>query len=335
MQTPWRWLVALILGTAVGSPGSAQEAPAPKEFEVPFWQSDRSLQMRAAVALIGTVDPLGALGTRVAIGENVPMVPGWVFEFDRVLPIDQRYLDLIKDGRTLPNVSAKELKELALPDRGLYLALTESLRRSEHATTEMFEKSAEENKHAVYAHLRADPQRYRGKIITVKGKLALIRREDPPRYLHDDAITDIYTGWIVGPTKGAPPFTIVFTQLPKGLSVSENLDVPVTFEGYFLSHIRFPADKDAGQKKDVISPYLVGKTVIVQPDATPEVKTVYAYPIIVTAVGGVLAVAVLGAVLIFCFRRGDQKTQSQIAQVRDKNLPFTLEPDTPSENQVE
>ena len=51
------------------------------------------------------------------------------------------------------------------------------------------------------------PPQHRGKIITVTGKLILIREADPPRLVRDEApdLTQIYTGYIVGPTKGVPP----------------------------------------------------------------------------------------------------------------------------------
>lgn len=314
--------------------GGETDLPVEKEKVtiIPFWDLDHAQGLRAAVPMIAGASPLGALSIRVAASENVPPIAGWAFEFSTVLPLTQKYLDAIVDKRPLPNLFRKELKELTPQDRGFYLAFVEALRRSNDATMEMFERSADENSSVVASHLRATPDRYRGKVITVKGKLALIRREPPPRFA-DPAIKDIYTGWIIGPTKGAPPFTIVFTELPKGHEISEKFDLPVTFYGYFLGQVLFPHDKQsaAANPKDIVSPYFVGKTVIVHgkkpPPAVEEDTEPFAFQLFAIVLGGILAVIVCAILLTMWFRRGDERTKSQLAEVREKHRPFNLEAD--------
>lgn len=308
---------------------------------LPFEDTDFGMQICASVALIGAGNPWGAILVREYAGECTPVIPGWVFNYDTVFPLKQRHLAGIVDFRPLPNL--KDPGKLAPADRSFYLAYIDALVRSNQAkvTMDMFEKSSEENREVDYRHLRATPERFRGKIITVQGKLALIRREPAPRKYADadPSVKDIFTGWIHGPSKGAPPFTIVFTELPKGVDgPDEKFERQVTFYGYFLGHIRFPHDQARdGGAKDVLSPYLVGKTVIVQSKkkidhpARDDDDMPFSYPIIATTLAGIVAIILSGAVLTIWFRRGDQKTQSQLAEVRDKHRPFTLEPDTTTE----
>jgi hypothetical protein len=260
-------------------------------------------------------------------------LPKWRFVFDEPLPIYHRYLEAIKDKRPLPKIRVEKDKpppdawvKPGSPDWGWYRAFNDALRRADEADPDMFKKAAKENEDVVYSHLKATPGRYRGKIITITGKLTVIRREDPPRFV-PDSIDRIYTGYITGPTPGAPPYAVAFTQLPVEVEKpSEKINLEVTFHGYFLSLVTFPPEEGKKTQREVISPYLVGKTLIVNP---PEEKTsehALSFYIIVAIVGGFVLVAILVAAMNIWFRRGDRKIQSQLAAMREKNHPFSLEP---------
>jgi hypothetical protein len=123
--------------------------------------------------------------------------------------------------------------------------------------------------------------------------------------------------------------------LPKDVLISQKLKLEVTFHGYFLAHIRFPPDKAReGNLKDIVSPYLVGKTLIVHPTAGPPgIKIVEDdYPftgtIVLVVLGGVVVLLLCGVGLLFWYGRGDRKIHSRLADVREKHSPFNLEPDT-------
>lgn len=316
----------------------AKEPPKDLPTVVDYWQLDAGLGTQAAAHMIATGNVLSALGVRMLATADQSPLSNWRFVFDEPLPLDHRYLEAIKDRRPLPVIQTevgkllRKLPEWERPgssDWGWYRAFNEALRRSDEADSRMFEKAAERNKEVVYAQLKARPEHFRGKIITISGKLIVIRKEPAPR-LAPDNLEYIYTGYITGPTPGAPPFTVTFTQLPVQVEKpSEKLNLDVTFHGYFLSLILFQPEKGNKTQKEVISPYLVGKTLIVTPTTPTEPETAYSYYLIAWAVSGLLGVALIVAAMNVWFRRGDRQIQSRLAELRDKSQPFNIEPAEP------
>jgi hypothetical protein len=318
----------LLAAALVGLAASSEPAPAPVgRFD---WDSDLGFQLRAALAVTGAGGAWNAVAARVAISENAPAVEGWGFAFDRALPLDRRFLNVIRDRRELPDRNVGPfIRDMPVPDQGFYRAFLEALRRSRWATGEMMENSGTANSAVTHANLAAVPARYRGEVINVKGKITLIRRNNPPlEFTLEDRIPDIYYTFIITDTPKAPPFVAVFSELPKELTVSENLFRGVSFDGYFLGLVKFPASKDPTLTKDLICPYLVGKTLIVQPAPKRE-EVSYSAGLILWSLGGIVAIVFFGAGLMLWFRRGDQRVQSELQAVRDKHQPFNLEPDSP------
>src|SRR5262249_22064679 len=107
---------------------------------------------------------------------------------------------------------------------------------------------------------------------------------------------------------------------------SEEINLEVTFHGYFLSLVTFPLEKGNKTQKEVICPYLVGKTLIVKSMRETATEGPYSFYLIVAIVGGFVTIALLVAVMNIWFRRGDRRIQSQLAAMREKNRPFNLEP---------
>jgi len=258
-----------------------------------------------------------------------------VTEPDEPMAIHPSYLKPIVDNRPMVRVGIEKSKPIPEfwtkpggPDWGWYMAYNDGLNRANDATLEMFKKAAAEHKHLGYPALKATPEAHRGKIITVTGRMKVLRAVESPRYVRWPSEKLIYTAYIIGPTPQAPPFVVAFVDLPDGLKPSETMDVPVTFHGYFLSLVRFPAEKGSPKGEDIIAPYLVGKTVIAQPKRGPDEPISYAY--ITAIVGGLVAVAFIAAAIMVWFQRGDRQTQAEIAAVREKANPFSLEPEAES-----
>jgi hypothetical protein len=302
-------------------------------FQIPVTQTDAWINTRAWLACLGQSppagpawNPYGVLGARVGLSDE-PGLPAWQFVFDECLPIWHRYLESIRDGRPLPSVERKELKELATPDWGMYLAMVQGIDRSHLATLDMFKKSAADKEHVGYRHLKLKPAVYRGQIITVAGRINRVEKFEAMRHQQTD-IQFVYFTEIFGPFKGEPPFAVLFTELPAGVAINKMLDMEVTFHGYFLAHVLFAGDAKR-KEKDVVAPYLVGKTLIVDKIGTPPETESYAGTLIVWTVGGIVCVFVVAALLNFWFRRGDRQIEAQLAKVRDKHQPFNVEPAEP------
>ena len=333
---------------ALGAFALASQHLAPWRWPIrDFWvMSNAALEIQAAMHMFGAGNALGGLGVRMLASEDPsPLValnekrdgwPTWVFSFDEPLPLYHRWLTLIVDRKPLPEVQASELKGA---DLAWYRTFNQALDYSNRDNMDLdkFKKGAIENKMVVFPDLLAQPDVYRGKIITAHGELIVVRQKPAPRWVGGD-LKHIYTGYIVGPTKGAAPYTIVFTHLPDEIAAIpekqwEKLSLEVTFHGYFLSLVRFPAEKGSRSPNDVISPYLVGRSLIVHGKARPAVPVEepasYSYAIIAATVGTILAIVVLGAMLNLWLRRGDRRIQTQLANVRDKHNPFNLEPAEP------
>lgn len=336
----------LVIGLLLAVPArlSAQDPAAKKKAEPPeipfelqdFWLKDAGSNLRGWATCFGSNAPLGPawnpcgmVAARFMLADPVKGLPGWELAWDECYPIWHRYLESIKDGRPLPSVKGKELRELSPPDWGMYLALVQAVDLSHLATLDMFKKSADGNDHVGYPHLTGTPDQYRGKIITVKGNITRVLKEDAPRYAKSD-IQYVYSTSIQGKFKKEPPFVVLFTELPPEVSYKERLDLEVTFYGYFLGNVMFVGDPGR-REKNVVCPYLVGKTLIVDkitPVAADDPEP-YSANLIGWTVGLVAAALALAVLLNFWFRRGDKRIANQLAQVHEKHNPFKLEPDAP------
>ncbi|HZZ81312.1 MAG TPA: hypothetical protein VFE62_22605 [Gemmataceae bacterium] len=322
-----------IAGNLYGQEGKEKQQP-PEPFEAQgFWLQDAGVAVEAWACLLGQVQPMGGAWNpvsvpcgRLLLGHPEKGLPEWKFTFDEVLPIWHRYLDAIQDGRILPNVDRKQLSDLRGPDWGMYLALVQAVDRSQTSTLSQFEKSAQAFDFVQFPHLQKTPGAFRGKIITVKGNVRRILKSYAPRHTTSD-IQFIYTTEIRTREKKEPPFAVMFTELPPGVSYKDPVNLDVTFYGYFLGMVSFPGDVKK-RERDVTAPYLVGKTLIVGPvPAVTDDEGSYSYKLIVSAGGAILSIFVLTVLLNFWFRRGDRRIESQLAQVRDKHHPFSLEPE--------
>jgi hypothetical protein len=337
------WLVAILAAAAhFGACGQEKKEPVGQDFFITDIGQHTCADATwiAAMPAPTFMNPWGVVGMRMLASEKQVGLQKWQFDFNEVIPLKQRYLDTMVDRRPLPTLRFKELQELG-PDLPFYMLFCEAIEKTYFAHQDQFVNSAEENKNRHYAQLNATPDRYRGQVITAKGKLKVVREEDTPRLvtqrMKKDAPRHIYTGWITGPQKNLPPYTIVFLDLPVEVpQPSDKLDLDVTFQGYFLGMVSFPSGKEVkGKKQEMYSPYLVGKTFVVNPPEKIDVvvpppvekdETSNSYYIIIWTVTGIVSVALLVAVLNVWFGRGDRAVRSRLAEMRDRQQPFSLEP---------
>lgn len=289
--------------------------------------------------------PYGPLLTRVALGEEKLLKTHWRFDFmDFVPPLPAISLRLIEDKRPLPKPADQDL-DLHLKDADFnwYKAYVLALAQTHTTEEQRFKNSAFNFRNVSYTDLLARPPQFRGKVITVKGKLAVVRKEPAPRqsrrFVAD--LPSIYNGWIIPETRGAPPFVVVMTELPPEVEVSEKAQAEVTFLGYFLSFVQFPAEPGFGKtEKHRNCPYLVGKIIEAKdlPKESGSPQAPFSYYLVVTVLGGILVFSLLMVVLNIWLRRHDARVQEKLTEVRHQTNPFSngldehppgIEPESP------
>jgi hypothetical protein len=141
-----------------------------------------------------------------------------------------------------------------------YEAYWQFLVQSHYTSAKAFAQAARQD--ATYAHLFNEPERYRGEVVRVSGRLIRLMRWEPPMEARAAGVRDLYEGWIMTDDFGENPVCIAFTDLPPGLAVDNRrkYNEPVRFDGYFYKRYRYKAidSKKANEYRD--APLLIGHT---------------------------------------------------------------------------
>jgi hypothetical protein len=180
-----------------------------------------------------------------------------------------------------------------------------------------------------YAHLWNEPKKYRGEVVHVEGRLKRVRRYDPSLMLRQAGVRDLYEGWIFADADGANPMCIVFTDLPEGIRVAEDMDLRVAFDGYFFKKYRYKA-VDSGPHQAREAPLLVGHAPVllrgaVASDSTPN----WATSLLVVLFGLVVLTLVLAFGLYWWFQRSDSQVRNRIKDATQKDFVAPTEPINP------
>jgi len=165
-----------------------------------------------------------------------------------------------------------------------------------------------------------EPEKYRGQVVHLVGRLKKLRQFDPQPMAAQGGVRNYYEGYVsVG--EWDDPLFIEFTELPPGLQPGDTLDVPVGFSGYFFKVFRYTAKDTKKEHKDRLAPLVIGHTITVQ--ATPALPggveaqegpwSVWLGPLFFGAIG--LTVAVLFT-LGYWFRSGDRHVHGRVSAVR-------------------
>jgi hypothetical protein len=217
----------------------------------------------------------------------------------------------IKDGKPVPQTPDKDVEEV--------WGLTEILALAAKTPEKALEESAEKNKYlATFAHLLRDPQKYRGKVLLVKGRLGRLREFPAPEYLKARGIQVVYEGWIF--LQRRLPWWVLFTELPPDIKVGEQLNYPVTFAGYFFKKIRYHTETEG----DRFAPLLIGRTIHREgKTGSPGMPSTFSTGFVVgltSLIGGTIFLVVA---LSWWFRRGDRRLHRRLATVQGQQV---LEP---------
>jgi hypothetical protein len=326
------WVFCLVFALA----GTAQEkgqqdGAKPDKDAFGFAQSQTGMRISAAMQVFAAPNPVVLAANRimaVASAETGPVLfPEWDLTIDAPLPLSEKALSLLRDDTPIPN-KAKHVWELTPDERAYWAILDEALIASKLVPPELFKKAAtaEENEYVTFDHLFNHTEQWRGKVVPVKGKLLRIRKWRPSQQAQAAGVEYVYEGFVAGETPHRPPFWILFTTLPEGLKVQETMSQPITFYGYFIKRVQYPAEK-----VDRRTNLLIGPTLYLDKKMEPAApETPFTRQVLFIAAGGLFAMAVLIFTMHWWFHRGDRKIHSRLAEMRDKE-PFALSDDEPAE----
>jgi hypothetical protein len=162
-----------------------------------------------------------------------------------------------------------------------------------------------------FAHFFEEPDKYRGEIVHVEGTLRRLRRFDPDKLTAQEGVRDLYEGWLFNSQLyGMHPICLVFSSLPPGLTLGENVNITVAFDGYFFKRYRY----QAGDKwRD--APLLIGHSLTILPHPiTPVEEGVSNNTQLVLLFVGVLTVTLVAALgLAWWYQRGDRRVRARVA----------------------
>jgi len=301
-----------ILALVAGSFGARAQEQGESKDDL-FWEVRQRQEAGSAAQLVlarnpWTIAVLRGEGLRWKVWREPEFVG------DTVPALNPDWLDLVRDGTGMPNFRGVAEDEKRPDQIAIYNVWSEAVVNAFRTPADAFAKSAEENAHVTFAHLWSSPDQYRGKVVSIKGRLVRVRKYEATLAAQKVGVKYVYDGWIQGPTRGSYPFWVVFTNLPEGLKEAEEMNREVTFSGYFLKKMKYVAGDGS---KFLQTPFLVGPTVILAREAPPAPPTT---PISMTVVASVVVVIVavsIGLVLLsWYFHRGDQALRKRLAQMQ-------------------
>jgi hypothetical protein len=252
----------------------------------------------AGLAFGGEPRPLAVLALLGAGGGDADC---WdLVNTDEVRPFPESWAERIRDGRPL-GADALEVKTFGQLLGMVYWTSPAALNkaaRDDLTFRQFFER----------------PEKYRGQIVRVTGRLRRLTYDDePPEPAREAGVRAVYEGWLFSDALGPNPLCLQLPELPPGLEVRQNMDVRVTFAGYFFKKHRY---KSADTKKDNEwrdAPLLVGRVVTVYPQA--RAGDSWGSPLILSFLGLLGVTAAFVAALTWWFRRDDRRVRRRLADL--------------------
>jgi hypothetical protein len=171
-------------------------------------------------------------------------------------------------------------------------------------------------------HLDEDPERYRGKVVRVEGRLVRINRHDPPWEARQGAVSDLYEAWIFPANPGASPCCVLFVEWPTGLprdvlgKQKLNRVITVRLDGYFFKKYRYQGAR--GQNNVRFAPLVIGHTLSILPLPVAEgVETKAWGRSLVLGFLVVFAALLFGVIGLTCwYRRSDNDIRRRLLRAR-------------------
>lgn len=306
--------------TAQEPPKKDQDLDSELTPEEKFWFSTPRRRAASAAQLAVIRNPLTIAAMRVKSKQE--MIWGdleFAGEFAPALNVD--WLDEIKDGRAMPNIAAKDEKEIGRANQAMYNIYNQALIYAFEQPPEVFKKSAKDNDFIKFPHVWNEAKIHRGKVIPLQGRIARIRKYEAPQPAQEKGVHFVHEGWVFSETENAHPYAIIFPVLPDGFEVAEKMNRAVKFYGYFIGKIKVRAPKG-----DIDVPLMIGPTIYAErAKLSADDSTPFSLMVLIGVVGLLVGIAAVIFVISLVFRKGDRALQDQMAARNDLKIKELLE----------
>lgn len=173
------------------------------------------------------------------------------------------------------------------------------------------------------ALLLDDPDRYRGEIVLLRGRLRRLIQYPAPE--NGEGIPVLYEGWLYTADGAQFPYTLIFASPPADIPTGSAIHVSVEVVGYFLGWWRFTT----GEGKPSSAPYIMVSS-IRRLDATLPASKLELPIVWVAIAAGAVVVAVFGIIGVFALRNL-KSTPSELAVDPDAMTFRPIERETPAD----
>ena len=273
----------------------------------------------AAMLISARFNPGGSQLSQLAllrIGQDLKF---WALQnTDKLLYLHESELKIIQDGsRTGDGGAESEV-------------YSHFLIRSFFTSPKAFESGVRND--LTYTHLLGYPEKYRGEVVRVEGRLLRINHYPPPDEVLREGVNTLYEAYIFNEVFGASPYCVVFTNWPDDLPRSylgqakiKDI-VRVGTSGYFVKTYKYKASDGRNTERE--SPLVVTHSLSYEkPPESIGDRRDWVHTWLYAFIGslGALVMGVLG--VTYWYRRNDTATRRRLrARAPEFVLPT---PDAP------
>jgi hypothetical protein len=280
----------------------------------------------AAAEVIGAATPLEAsalllMGQATSIWESSPSAPLPSGSSENAPLIDRDILGGVEDGAPVRSADQNYYEARAYD----YL-LIEAHKASAQALAKIARRDL------TFAHLFEEPQRYRGAVVHVDGRLRMLRGFSAPRFAAKQGVPTLYEGWVFEEGSLGNPYCIIVTEVPASIQLGDRIERRVSFDGYFFKRYRYKAQGDTWRD----APLLIGHHLLDLPTGPAVAEASGLADSFLTGLlvvlGGTVAVV---SGLAWWYLRGDKQVRSRLEKTRKSAFTesgFLLKPPAQEES---
>jgi hypothetical protein len=196
-------------------------------------------------------------------------------------------------------------------------AYTYVLTEAHKTSAQAFAKSARTD--LSFAHLFEEPEKYRGQVVHIEGRLLRLHKFDAPQLAAREGVPVLYEGWVFGDTYFSNPYCVIVTDVPEWMKPGDRTDYPVAFDGYFFKRYRYKAGDGLRD-----APLLIGRTFVERSyPLTPESTGAFTGALLPLFLALLVGTALLVIGLGWWFRRGDRQVRARLSSARETFFDYT------------